>query len=77
LNELKNQRLQLQDRLTQQQTNLNQERLHWYYAFRQVEEPDARAWDLAVRKVDTEIAATSNALTQAEARLDRRRASSR
>jgi hypothetical protein len=47
------------------------EHLHWYYAFREVEEPDERAWDLAIRKLDTEIAAKSNALARVEAQLIR------
>lgn len=66
---LMRQRGELQDVLANLQTNLNQRRLYWYYAFREVEEPDERVWTLAVRKVDAEIAAKSNALVAVESQL--------
>jgi hypothetical protein len=60
---------ELRNALTDLETNLDRERLYWYYAFREVEEPDDRAWELAVRKVSAEIATKSNALTNVEAAL--------
>jgi hypothetical protein len=59
------------DELMRLQANLDEERLQWYYAFREVEEADDRAWEMAVRKADSEIAAKSNALANVKARLDR------
>ena len=53
---LENERTKLTDELTRLQVNLDKERLQWYYAFREVEEPDDKAWELAVRKVDSAIA---------------------
>ena len=73
LHKLESRRAELKDALVRLQTNLNQEHLYWYYAFRQVEEPDDRAWDLAVRKVDSEVTANSNALARVEAQLARMR----
>jgi hypothetical protein len=68
---LEKKRAELTDELMRLQTHLNEERLQWYYAFREVEEADARAWEMAVRKVDSEIAATSNALAKVNSHLDR------
>ena len=68
---LEKERAELTDELMQLQTHLNEERLQWYYAFREVEEADARAWEMAVRKVDSEIAAKSNALAKVNLHLDR------
>jgi hypothetical protein len=66
---LMRQRGELKDALANLQTNLNQRRPYWYYAFREVEEPDERAWTLAVRKVDAEIAEKSNVLVRVERKL--------
>ena len=68
---LEKERAELTDELMRLQTHLNEERLQWYYAFREVEEVDARAWEMAVRKVDSEIAAKSNALARINANLGR------
>ena len=53
------------------QSNLNAERIQWYYAFREVEVEDELAWNMAVRKVDGEIATKSNALAIVMAKVDR------
>ncbi|MGD0059969.1 MAG: hypothetical protein ABSD58_11175 [Verrucomicrobiia bacterium] len=68
---LEKERAELTDELMRLQANLDEERLQWYYAFREVEEVDDRAWEMAVRKADSEIAAKSNALANVKARLDR------
>ena len=68
---LEKERAELTDELMRLQTHLNEERLQWYYAFREVEEADGRAWEMAVRKVDGEIAAKSNALARVNSHLDR------
>ena len=68
---LENEGTKLTDELTRLQANRDGERLRWYYAFREVEEPDDKAWELAVRKVNGEIAAKSNALARVKANLDR------
>jgi hypothetical protein len=67
---LEKERAELTDDLLRLQTNLDEERLQWYYAFREVEEADDKAWEMAVRKVDSEIAAKSNALAKVKANLD-------
>jgi len=68
---LEKERAELTDELMRLQTHLDKERLQWHYAFREVEEADARAWEIAVRKVDSEITAKSNALAEVKLRLDR------
>jgi len=68
---LEKERAELTDELVRLQAHLDEERLQWYYAFREVEEADDRAWGMAVRKVDSEIAAKSNALASVEPTLDR------
>jgi hypothetical protein len=71
---LESEQAELRKALMNLQTNLDRERLRWYYAFREVEEPDDRAWELAVRKVNSEFAAKSNALARVEAALAHMRA---
>lgn len=68
---LEKERAELTDELMRLQANLDEERLQWYYAFREVEEADDKAWEMAVRKVDSEITTKSNALVNVKARLDR------
>jgi hypothetical protein len=70
---LESKQAELRKELMNLQTNFDRERLHWYYAFREVEEPDDRAWELASRKVNSEIATKSNALARVEAALARMR----
>jgi hypothetical protein len=67
---LEKKRADLTDELIRLRANLDEERLQWYYAFREVEEADDKAWEMAVRKVDSEIAAKSNALVNVTTSLD-------
>jgi hypothetical protein len=67
---LEKKRAELTDELMRLQANLDEQRLQWYYAFREVEEADDKAWEMAICKVDSEITAKSNALANVTTSLD-------
>ena len=66
--------LSLSNSLVDVHTNLDWNRLQWYYAFREIEQADEDAWRMAVRKVDAEFANLSNNLHRATDCLASRRA---
>jgi len=72
---LENKRAELMSALSQLQAHPDEERLIWYYAFREVEETDDRAWELAARKVSSEITTKSNALAKVNEDLEHLRTS--
>ena len=61
--------LSLSNSLVDVHTNLDWNRLQWYYAFREIEVEDHEAWRQACRKMDSEIAGVSNSLCHARERL--------
>lgn len=62
-------RLELRESLADLTTHRDQERLYWYYAFREVEVPDAEVWKMAVKKMDDLTTAISNDLSRVESKL--------
>ena len=61
--------LSLSNSLVDAHTKLDWNRLQWYYAFREIEVDDPEAWRQACRKMDSEMASTSNSLCREHERL--------